>query len=125
MKKSSANAPEPAPIKNEREPCWDYLLRCHSCEVIDNPQLREDIIERDAEGVRKYGTKLQPFNGRNPDVDMYQEILDAVVYCAQCLQEAEAGHPERGKREWLYRTLLSSLLGHARVMSVVARASKR
>lgn len=42
----------------------------------------DDMHERDAIGVRKYGTRLQPNNGRDPLVDLYQELLDGAVYAA-------------------------------------------
>ena len=57
---------EPAPIKNNLPAVWDLVLK--------------DIKERDQSGLKKYGTRLQPNNGRNPLIDAYQEALDLVVY---------------------------------------------
>lgn len=122
---ASANAPEPPPRKSDREPCWEFLLRNFGDELSSHAALRADIDERDRVGRAKYGVPLQPFNGRDADVDLYQELLDAVVYCTQALQEAESGHEARSKRAWLYRTLLTSLLGQCRVMSAVVNASRR
>jgi hypothetical protein len=48
-----------------------------------------DIQERVAAGQRKYGTKLQTGNGRDPLWDLYQELLDAVFYCRQAILERE------------------------------------
>lgn len=47
----------------------------------------EDMKGRDAFGTLKYGTPLQPFNGRDFMVDAYQEALDLAVYLKQGLIE--------------------------------------
>ena len=47
------------------------------------PLVMKDFADRDAEGRRKYGVPLQPFNGRSAVVDAYQEALDLVVYLKQ------------------------------------------
>jgi len=36
-------------------------------------------------GVKKYGTHLEFFNGRNPAVDAYQEVFDALLYTRQTM----------------------------------------
>jgi hypothetical protein len=46
-----------------------------------------DIETRKAVGIERYGTPLQPFNGRNVDQDLYEEILDAAQYLRQKLVE--------------------------------------
>ena len=38
-------------------------------------------------GIEKYGTVLQPNNGRNALVDAYQEALDLAVYLRQRIEE--------------------------------------
>jgi hypothetical protein len=43
--------------------------------------------DRDVTGAAKYGTRLQPFNGRDSLVDAYQEALDLVVYLRQRIEE--------------------------------------
>jgi NTP pyrophosphatase (non-canonical NTP hydrolase) len=48
-----------------------------------------DIRERVAAGEKKYGTKLQTGNGRDPLWDLYQELLDAVMYCRQAILERD------------------------------------
>jgi len=70
---SSADTPEPAPTTNQHPPVWRLVLI--------------DMADRDAFGCRKYGTPLQPFNGRDPLRDLYQELLDAVAYTRQLLFE--------------------------------------
>jgi hypothetical protein len=64
---------QPPPKKNEFDAVWDLV--------------KQDIEERDSDGLRKYGTRLQPFNGRNVSKDLYQELLDAVVYGRQLIEE--------------------------------------
>jgi hypothetical protein len=50
-------------------------------EVISDLCLRRD------HGVAKYKTELKTGNGRDPLVDLYQELLDAVMYIKQTLME--------------------------------------
>ena len=69
------NKPEPAPVKSIHPAVWDLVLN--------------DMVERDAMGKRRYGTRLQPFNGRDPMIDLYQELLDAAVYCRQAIYERD------------------------------------
>lgn len=47
----------------------------------------QDLAERLALGIKRYGTGLQAFNGRRSFLDFYQELLDATVYARQALTE--------------------------------------
>lgn len=67
---------QPMPIKNERPPVWDSVI--------------EDIRIRDQVGRHRYGTPLQPFNGRDALIDAYEEALDLVVYLKQAILERDA-----------------------------------
>ncbi len=49
--------------------------------------LREDLFERAEMGQEKYGTYLRVNNGRVALVDLYQELLDAVMYSGQVRME--------------------------------------
>lgn len=49
--------------------------------------VREDLVERERLGVERYGTPLQPHNGRDPLVDAYQEALDLACYLRQAIAE--------------------------------------
>ncbi len=49
----------------------------------------EDMKLRDQIGRQRYGTPLQPFNGRDALVDAYQEALDLVVYLRQAIWERD------------------------------------
>lgn len=51
------------------------------------PLVCEDIMARNAMGEEKYGEVLRAFNGRDPLVDLYQELLDAAQYIRQELEE--------------------------------------
>lgn len=53
-------------------------------------QMAEDILERRSVGISRYGTPLQPFNGRNTILDLYEELLDAAVYARTLLTMREA-----------------------------------
>jgi hypothetical protein len=71
---SSASEHEPNPSSGQHDVA-DYVLR--------------DIQERVAAGYQKYGTKLQTFNRRDPLWDLYQELIDAVMYIRQEILERE------------------------------------
>ncbi len=67
------NKAEPDPVSNDSRPIWELVV--------------EDMKARDQEGYKKYGTRLQANNGRNPLVDAYQEALDLAVYLRQAIEE--------------------------------------
>ena len=75
----SSNTPEKDPTPNDGTPIWDLVIA--------------NMVERDQEGRRKYGTPLQMHNGRDPLVDAYQEALDLAVYLRQAIEE-KASLPE-------------------------------
>lgn len=66
---------QPPPIRNTRVAVWDLVMA--------------DMRERNDTGFRRYGTHLQPFNGRDPLVDAYQEALDLAVYLRQAVFERD------------------------------------
>ncbi len=47
----------------------------------------KDITERVKVGVERYGEPLKPHNGREALVDLYQELIDAVMYTRQRITE--------------------------------------
>ncbi len=61
------------PVPNDRKSCQDMVI--------------EDIEKRKALGISKYGTLLQPFNGRSFLQDAYEEVLDLAVYLRGALEE--------------------------------------
>lgn len=63
----------PAPERPDQPAVWDLVIA--------------DMRERDLVGRKRYGTPLQPHNGRDALVDAYQEALDLVVYLRQAICE--------------------------------------
>lgn len=51
--------------------------------------LREDLKARAEMGRKKYGTMLRVNNGRKALVDLYQEVLDALMYAMQGSLESD------------------------------------
>jgi len=82
----SLSAPEPDPTPNDSTPIWDLVIA--------------DMRERDAEGRRKYGTRLQAGNGRDPLVDAYQEALDLAVYLRQAIEERRLAQTRPANGRW-------------------------
>lgn len=64
---------QPMPKKNKLPAVWDLVIK--------------DMKARDKVGLERYKTRLQPFNGRDVLVDIYQEMLDAAVYLRQLIYE--------------------------------------
>lgn len=73
--KLSLNKKEPMPVKNDHSAVWDLVIG--------------DMEQRDKIGAIRYGTRLQPFNGRDVLTDAYQEALDLVVYLRQAIYERD------------------------------------
>lgn len=46
-----------------------------------------DMEDRRKMGIEKYGTPVQVDNGRDPLVDLYQELLDSCVYIRQEIEQ--------------------------------------
>lgn len=67
---------QPAPVVNDG-PCIQDL-------VIN------DMEARKAVGLQRYGTLLQPFNGRDALRDAYEEALDLAQYLRQAIEERDA-----------------------------------
>jgi hypothetical protein len=107
--KAKLDAHEP---KSEAVPCpncgWDLRMKGHprSCDyykqrpgdqqlptVNDEPDIQSQVIadieERRLVGIQRYGTALQPFNGRDAVRDLYEELIDGAMYAKQWLLERE------------------------------------
>lgn len=69
--------PEPMPTINELPFQWPAAI----------DRIIQVAKERDEFGFKKYGTRLRPFNGRDPLKDAFQEGLDLLVYIEQELFE--------------------------------------
>lgn len=51
-----------------------------------------DMEERRQLGIKRYGTPVQPHNGRDALIDAYQEVLDTAVYLRQAIEERHGGN---------------------------------
>lgn len=72
---------QPPPSPNDRPAVWGLVI--------------DDMRRRDQVGRERYGTPLQPHNGRDALVDAYQEALDLAVYLRQEIAEREDLRAER------------------------------
>lgn len=52
--------------------------------------IRSMVLLKCEEGEEKYGTRLHTFNGRDPLVDLAQELVDGLQYAHQARMEAFA-----------------------------------
>jgi hypothetical protein len=63
--------------------------------------VRSDLEERERVGVERYGTPLQPWNGRDALRDLYEELLDAAQYIRQAMEErSQCTVQEQWSVEW-------------------------
>ena len=53
------------------------------------PEVLKDIEARIELGKERYGTLLQTHNGRDALVDLYEELMDALMYTKQLMMENE------------------------------------
>jgi len=51
--------------------------------------VKQDIESRALLGIKKYGERLLPNNGRDSLLDAYQEALDLCMYLRQVLEERQ------------------------------------
>jgi hypothetical protein len=65
---------QPPPKKNDGPAVWSLVVR--------------DMNLRDETGFKRYGVRLQPHNGRDTLMDLYEELLDAVAYTKTYMLEA-------------------------------------
>lgn len=63
--------------------------------VNDHPFVADALVAfieaRKQLGIERYGTPLQPHNGRDALRDLFEELVDAATYAAQLLIERD-GH---------------------------------
>jgi hypothetical protein len=65
---------QPLPVVHDDQPAIHDLVAA-------------DLAGRKALGTERYGTPLQPHNGRDALRDLYEELLDAAVYIRQAIEE--------------------------------------
>lgn len=91
MTTPNLSVPEPAPAHDPEAAC-----------VAD--QVMSDFADRKQFGIDKYGDCLKDDDGRNPAVDMYQELLDGAVYGRKLVNYVAALHAKiadlEGRLAW-------------------------
>jgi hypothetical protein len=77
-----AEAGQPLPVTTVKS--VDVAVQvAASFKDLGHPGIAQDIEARIAIGERKYGKRLQSFNGRDAVKDLYDEVLDALNYAKQ------------------------------------------
>jgi len=66
-----------------------YLRNRLTGDGVDRRLVADDMDARARVGEAKYGERLAAHNGRNATLDLYQEILDAVMYMRQVIAEGK------------------------------------
>lgn len=80
------NSDQPAPTPGKQVVLETVM------ELLEGDQwedLKDDILVRGAIGLERYGTFLMSYNGRNYAIDLYQEIIDAIMYSTQGYMEEQ------------------------------------
>lgn len=102
------------PVPNDNKNVIDYIVDdlhdednlLHECEPMSSygDQVATDLCQRAMIGKERYGTFLQPFNGRDALLDAYEEALDLATYLMQVVVESKAS--KRDEVYWAYRDAL-------------------
>jgi hypothetical protein len=82
------NQEQPHPVSNGHPACWDLVK--HSNYGGFYLECVADMRDRDQIGFKRYGVRIQPFNGRDQLVDAYQEALDLCVYLRAAVFEMDS-----------------------------------
>jgi hypothetical protein len=90
---------QPPPVANDARPTWELVVEmCErwSGEHPTDGKVIADMRERDRVGRERYGTPLQPNNGRNSIADAYAEGLDFVAYLTNAIIERKLNPDDMG-----------------------------
>ena len=109
---------QPLPVRNEHEGIQTLVLR--DLAVAEGTiycghhgytlrLLAEDIRARREVGIQRYGTELQPHNGRDALRDAYEEALDLWVYLRQLVVECGTAAGTESMQETLDRALTDTI----------------
>jgi hypothetical protein len=66
---------QPLPVRNEHPDVQSMVI--------------SDVFKRRQVGIERYGTALQPHNGRDALRDAYEEALDLACYLRQAIAERD------------------------------------
>lgn len=95
---------QPEPIANQNKPIVDLIVE--DIKEISSPlqEATEDYAwERKQQGIEKYGVPLQADNGRDPLLDVRDEIFDTLAYSRQLIEQNQP------KYKLIYRLALEML----------------
>lgn len=81
-----------------------------------------DLAVRKQIGLDRYGSLLQAGNGRDALRDLNEELLDALVYCKQWLEENDEEAADSHAMRRVYSMLLTQVLAVRRVADSAATA---
>lgn len=105
---------QPRPTPNDHPACWDLVIEDARALHHDQAAVEatvKDMQDRDQVGLERYGTRLQPYNGRDSLVDAYQEALDLCVYLRTVLYELhEAGDTAEDEAQEVYDSALMNAI---------------
>lgn len=87
----SLNKPQPPPNEGSGHEVWPLVF--NSTGLVMPDWLRADMRERHDMGVKKYGTGLRVWNGRDAVTDAFQEALDLIAYARQARERVGAPIP--------------------------------
>jgi hypothetical protein len=97
LKNRAATMPQPAPKEGDVVVSDALVGMVTAQDMIHFAEVAQDVIRRGWASEARYGSKLKTHNGRNADVDEYQELLDAIAYKTQAIIE-ETDEEERRER---------------------------
>jgi hypothetical protein len=83
----TTHAEQPMPVPNDSPDVQSMVI--------------EDIRRRREVGIQRYGTALQPHNGRDALRDAYEEALDLACYLRQAMAERDGEPVTKGVRYWV------------------------
>lgn len=84
------NKVQDKPKPSSHPDCHQMSIWSHKSIFANSKYLHDSIkmiSDRADFGLKKYGEPLRPFNGRDPLIDLAQEIVDGLAYCHQCIYE--------------------------------------
>lgn len=78
---------EAQPLPTEGKIVVQDMLHIAAFRLSRYAPIVDDIKARGEIGKQKYGTYLMTHNGRDADIDLYQELCDAIAYNTQGVLE--------------------------------------
>jgi hypothetical protein len=82
---------KPISTEQSRDVLQDLLTvrRYDVCGLLISPAVAAELTARVEFGEKKYGTRLQTWNGRPVRLDIRQELLDGIMYSHQGVMQGE------------------------------------